>query len=55
MLATALKVILCSSSSVERVGSGGQTAAVATIVGASNEPEVRSRRLTNAATGAGDT
>lgn len=55
MVATALKAILASSSSVERVGSGGQTVAVATIVGASNEPEVRSRRLTNSATGAGDT
>lgn len=52
-LLTPQKASLCSSSSAARVGRGGQTVVVvATIAGASNEPEVRSRKLTNSATGA---
>lgn len=49
------KAILCSSSSVDNVGRGGQTdTVVATTAAGENDPEVRSRRLTNSATGANE-
>lgn len=48
---TAPKASLCSSSSVESVGKGGNCGPVATAIAGSKEDELRSRRLTNSATG----
>lgn len=51
-VSTPPKASLCSSSSVDKVGSGGQTVVVAITDDGENDPEVKSRRLTNSATGA---
>lgn len=43
---------MCSSSSVDKVGNGGHATVDATRAGGEKDPEVRSLKLTNSATGA---